>query len=186
MKVTFRPLPVWPYEATPADMRRSRWAFKASYPDTLKLLEREVGYLGGRDVVMGIGLQERDIRLDGLPRADARPASHPGVEVSFDSIHGRLVYATDVCADWHHNVRSIALGLEALRAVDRYGVTSRGQQYAGFLQLGPGGPDAERGALIVQQHGGIRQALMATHPDHGGDPRDFADVQAYRERSGDR
>jgi len=68
---------------------------------------------------------------------------------------------------------------------DRYGVTSRGQQYAGFLQLGPGGPDAARGAQLVQQHGGIRAALMATHPDHGGDPRDFADVQAFREREGD-
>lgn len=44
----------------------------------------------------------------------------------------RLVYATDACEDWRHNVRSIALGLEALRAVDRYGITRKGEQYAGF------------------------------------------------------
>ena len=31
-----------------------------------------------------------------------------------------------------HNLRSIALGLKALRAVDRYGVSRRGEQYAGF------------------------------------------------------
>lgn len=44
---------------------------------------------------------------------------------------GRMVLATDVCEDWMHNVRSIALTLEALRAVDRYGAT-QGRQYAGF------------------------------------------------------
>jgi len=39
----------------------------------------------------------------------------------------------NVCdEDWRHNVRSIALGLEALRAVDRYGISRRGEQYAGF------------------------------------------------------
>lgn len=44
----------------------------------------------------------------------------------------RLVYATDCCEFWQHNVRSIALGLQALRAVDRYGISRRGEQYAGF------------------------------------------------------
>lgn len=44
----------------------------------------------------------------------------------------RLVYATDACQFWQHNVRSIALGLEALRAVDRFGISRRGEQYAGF------------------------------------------------------
>ena len=44
----------------------------------------------------------------------------------------RLVYATDCCMFWQHNLRSIALGLEALRAVDRYGISRRGEQYAGF------------------------------------------------------
>lgn len=44
----------------------------------------------------------------------------------------RLVYATDSCDRWQDNVRSIALGLEALRAVDRFGISREGQQYAGF------------------------------------------------------
>lgn len=40
--------------------------------------------------------------------------------------------------DWHHNVRAIALTLEALRAVDRYGATETGQQYSGFKALPAG------------------------------------------------
>jgi hypothetical protein len=36
---------------------------------------------------------------------------------------------------WQANVRAIALALEALRAVDRYGVTKRGEQYQGWTAL---------------------------------------------------
>jgi hypothetical protein len=110
MQVTFRPLPVWPHKPT---ANRPRSAFATSYPKTLALLEREVGFLGGRDVVMGVGLSEYDIRKDGQPRANARSYGHPGVEISFNSReHGRLTYATDQYWDWQDNVRAIALSLE--------------------------------------------------------------------------
>jgi hypothetical protein len=151
----------------------------------LDLLESELRKLGAGSVVIGAAFREQDLRQDGMPRSDARAPSHPGVELSFDSRHGRLVYATDTCLDWQHNVRSIALGLEALRAVDRYGITERGQQYAGFKALPAGdGPSAARGAELIREHGSVRAALMATHPDRDGDPKDFADVQAARELSG--
>jgi hypothetical protein len=180
MNYTFRPLPLWPYPATPEERRRSRWTFRADWRDTMALLSDEIRRLDGSSVVIGAGFHDGDIRLDGMPRANARPLVHPGVEVSFDTKFGRLVYATDVCEDWHHNVRSIALGLEALRAVDRYGITRHHEQYTGWLQLPSGGPDPDRGRLLVERAGDVRKALMAHHPDHGGDPRDFADVQAYR------
>jgi hypothetical protein len=103
------------------------------------------------------------------------------VEVSFDSPHGRLVYATDVCELWEHNVRAIALGLEALRAVDRHGISQRGQQYAGFRALTPGSSRGlTRGRELIDEHGSVAAALKATHPDHGGDAQDFAAVQAAR------
>ena len=185
MNYTFRPLPVCPYQATPPSQRRSQWTFRAGWQDTLDSLEHELSLLSAHDMVIGAGFREGDIRRDGMPRADAREPVHPGIEISFETRQGRLTYSTDICAYWQHNVRSIALGLEALRAVDRYGITHRGEQYAGFLALAPGGPDAIRGQRLVERAGGIRQALMAHHPDHGGDPTDFADVQAYRERVGD-
>lgn len=182
MDVTFRALPHWPHPETPSHQRRSRWTFKASYMDTLWKLEYEVGMLGGRDVVLGAGFRERDIRLDGMPRSDARQPDHPGVEISFDSDHGRLTYATDTCDLWQHNVRSIALGLEALRAVDRYGITQSGQQYAGFVALAADNR-LSRGRRLVEEHGSIKEALMATHPDRGGDPKDFIAVRYYEEQS---
>lgn len=184
MQFTYRPLPNWPFPATPWDQRRSRWTFKASWSDTLDKLEYEIGRLDGSSVVFGIGLEERDIRKDGLPRADARPARHPGVEISFDSRHGRLTYSTDSYELWQHNVRAIALGLEYLRGLDRYGITRRGEQYAGWAQLTAGGPDPERGRALVEAAGGITMALRKHHPDAGGDARDFIDVQTYRAQAG--
>jgi len=141
--------------------------------------------------VVGCGLREVDIRLDGWPRAAAQPPAHPGVEVSFDSSRGRLVYATDVCELWQHNVRAVGLGLEALRAVDRHGITRSGEQYAGFRAIGsaatghPGATESaespvERGHRLIAEHGSEREALRRTHPDGGGDRADFEAVIAAR------
>jgi hypothetical protein len=163
--ITFRPLPTWPHKATTS---RQYARFDTPYPKTIALLEREVAYLGGRDILMGVGLAEHDIRLDGQARANARSVSHPGVEISFDSReHGRQTFATDQYTDWQDNVRAIALSLEALRAVERWGV-SKGRQYAGFAQLTAGPGKEERGRRLIAQYGSVNAALRATHPDTGG------------------
>lgn len=157
--------------------------FRAGWQDTLELLGDELRMIDGKNVVIGAGIRERDLRLDGLPRAGAHEPTHPGIEASFDSRHGRIVYHTDACVRWEHNVRCVALGLAALRAVDRYGITAAGEQYAGFKALPPGdGPSAARGSRLVVERGGmVTAALKATHPDHGGNAKDFADVQAHRQ-----
>lgn len=187
MAYAFRPLSTWPYSETPADRRRSRLTFKAGWQDTLDLLAYEIDWLGGSDVVIGADFREGDIRMDGMPRANAREPMHPGVEISFNSKFGRLAYSTDVCELWKHNVRSIGLGLEALRAVDRYGISQRGQQYAGFAMLSAGEDPIARGRRIVEAHQGeVHKALRATHPDTrepGYSDADFQGVMAYRGRS---
>lgn len=42
---------------------------------------------------------------------------------------GHLSYPCDTFTTLQDNLRVIALALEALRMVDRYGVTRRGEQY---------------------------------------------------------
>lgn len=194
MKATFRPL-VWTGPTTPAEQRRSRRAFKASWPSTLDLLDRELYYLDARTLVIEADFADGDIRLDGMPRANARQPVHPGVRIAFESMHGPLIYATDSCEFWQHNVRSIALGLEALRAVDRYGVTKRGEQYTGWKALPSGTSDVASDMTAAQalavlrtyapEHKGdeslerlIRWAKAGAHPDrHGGDRRGWDQVE---------
>jgi hypothetical protein len=128
---TYRPLAQWPGTQT---VNRQASRFKASFGQTLELLDREIWNLGGRTAVIEIALPESQIRRDGVPYVTSRPA-HPGIIVSFGSTHGPLRYPCDKYTAWHDNLRAIALSLEALRQVDRYGVTRRAEQYRGWAQL---------------------------------------------------
>lgn len=187
MHATFRPL-TWLGPITPAEQRRSRSTFKASWPSTLGLLNTELINLGAEAVIIEADFAESDIRLDGLPRANARQPAFPGIRISFGSKLGRLAYQTDTCEFWQHNVRSIALGLESLRAVDRYGITAHAEQYTGFKALPSAatpGPDLStvEGALAwlrseevlgfvgdgLTPKAAYRQASLRYHPDAGGD-----------------
>ncbi|WP_219924430.1 hypothetical protein [Nocardioides campestrisoli] len=111
--------------------------FQSSWVASERLLLAEVKHLQGRDLVLELDIREQDLRLDGTLRANARPAS-PAVRVAFESVHGPLTYATDRFSSWYDNARAIALGLEALRKVDRYGITKRGEQYSGWKALPAG------------------------------------------------
>lgn len=134
MRLTFRPIDHWDRAET--NPRRST-PFKASYTATMHLLDRELQMLRAEQVVLMVDGEERHMRLDGGLRADARLRS-PRVILAFDSEHGPLKYACDAFLHWHDNLRAIALGLEALRRVERYGIATRGEQYTGWAALGSG------------------------------------------------
>lgn len=146
MKATYRPLirETW-LNPTPRARRRGRATFKAPWESTLQLLDHELRTLKASDCVIEADFAEKHIRLDGLPRTNAPQPDFPGVRIAFTSPKvGDMIYQTDVCQFWQHNVRSIALGLEALRAVDRYGITAHAEQYLGFKALPPGSPGAKQ------------------------------------------
>lgn len=177
MVLIFRPLERWDRRGAG---HRPHSPFQAAYQSTIDLLEREARQIGARRVVVELALREADLRLDGKPYANAK-TDHPGVTVALDSRHGPLKYTADKFATWQENLRAIALGLEALRKVDRYGMTSRGEQYAGWKALPAGTSDeVERGHALIREHGSLPAALKATHPDHGGNVDDFRAVQAAR------
>jgi hypothetical protein len=200
--LNFRPITTWPGEMT-HEFERARSPFSASLSATSSLLARELANLNALNPVLLVALRDRDIRLDGKPRADARP-THPGVIVAFNMVtrskefasrghararlemlseHPRARYLTpdelwraaarrlhpdnlesgdkeryivakeahrvltqedafqfavDKFATWQDNLRAIALGLEALRKVDRYGITKNSEQYTGWKQLEAG------------------------------------------------
>jgi hypothetical protein len=150
MQYRLRPIGTsWTDPVTSDDQRRQS-LFKATWQDTLNRLFDEVDWLGGAGpVVIQADLEEKDLRLDGGLRANAKVGDFPGVIVSFDSRFGPLRYATDMhvagwnwkrMKSWQHNVRAVALALESLRAVDRYGVSKRGQQYTGWRAIAAPAP----------------------------------------------
>ncbi|WP_248240593.1 hypothetical protein [Microbacterium kunmingense] len=188
------PIREWPGELT---RTRSRSMFKAGLSDTLQLLDREVWHLTENrsqreSAELLVAIPAGDAwRLDGRPRASA-VAEHPGVIFSIESKFGALSYPCDTFTTWQDNLRAIALALEALRKVDRYGVTKRGEQYRGFLAIeataAPAGfstaADAEAflrswcGPAWADQplRRVFREAQRTTHPDMSGDAATFQRV----------
>lgn len=152
-----RPLTTWPGELTPWT-KRIRSSFSANLSQTLRTLTTELNQLGCQHPVLEVAIAPEHFRIDGRPRATAREI-HPGVVLSLPKTNvGALRYATDTFDRWQDNLRAITLGLEALRKVDRYGITRRGEQYAGFRALPPGGPIALSEGMDVDEAARILSA----------------------------
>lgn len=157
-----------------AGVVRTDSLFSASWSSTLELLDRELTFLGVRDeFVLQIDCTEGDLRLDGQLRANARPGS-PSVAISIESrSKGSLLFTCGRFWSWQENVRAIALGLEALRKVDRYGITKANEQYRGWQALPAGTPmpaakmTVEEAAQFLAQHsprlvaGGLSRSTAA-------------------------
>lgn len=182
------------------------------YERTLKELQIELEHLRVTEahlqLVLGNGAA--DLRQDGQLRARA-DVRHPGVALTVvTKDYGTLVYTCDEHAgrwsndppDWQINLRAITIGLHDLRRLERYGVADRGQQYAGFRELGTGtamggatqsradvarylatmagmdelDPD-DQGQVLVA----YRLASKRNHPDVGGNQAQQAYINAARD-----
>lgn len=130
----FRPVITWPGARTKFPRQSP---FGSDWRATMNLLDKELRQLDAKHLVIEVDCDESQIRRDGQPRADARMRS-PGVILSFDSRHGPLRYACDAFLVYRDNIRALALGLEALRKVERYGIAARGEQYQGYRALPSG------------------------------------------------
>ena len=187
MNANFRPLQAWPKEGFQPDRSRERGRFDSLWQSTLDLLRYELDRLGADAVVVKLALEDRDIRRDGYPKANARP-DHPGVVVEWQI--GEVWYrrAAERYDRWQDNIRAVALTLEALRTVERWGAVS-GEQYEGFrleLEAGALGIEGEAGeglwysattmpaprrrmtcqeaARFLSDHGGIVVTATGTSP----------------------
>jgi len=208
MRYEIRPLGSWDRPVT--EPRAGSGRFRAPWSTTLDLLAHEIELLDGTLAVLQIDVEEGDIRRDGMLAARAK-VGFPGVKVSFDSRHGPLTYASDAYEPryysdppaWQANVRAIALALQALRAVDRYGVTRSGEQYRGWTAItataaetpmtrgeaatfivGSGLTSYTAAQLLSSPQlaaNAYRQAAKACHPDVGGDPDVFRRLTAARD-----
>ena len=201
--VTIRPIDQWPDGWRTPRIRTPNPFQTKSYDATLGLLLGELERLDTRRAHLQLDITSADLRRDGMLRSQAK-VEHPGVILTADTrAHGVLTYPCDTFArrwssdppDWQINLRAIALGLEALRKVERYGIAERGQQYAGFGALPPAtamsaAMTVDQAAEFIARHAwndpgvdpqeviddldaAYRAAAKELHPDAGGDPADF-------------
>jgi len=194
VKYRIESLDNWPHK----DSRRRYGQFRMTFDQSLTLVRREAGLLGVDDddpLVLRLVCEPRHVRKDGMLRQDAW-IGHPGVILHLDTADGPLEFATDRYEAWRDNVHAIGLSLQALRGVDRWGVT-HGAQYAGFRAL-PAGTGAagnpqqairwmhdrlrDLGVYESMTSPGLiyRELAKRLHPDRGGSAEDWERLQNAR------
>lgn len=150
-----------PRTTSAPDMPQIPSPFSGTWTDTLWILRREVGALGGREVVLVVDALPGNMRRDGGLRADAKvrsdyvevylPATDRGpIRFACGKFYGARWGARSL-AGWQANVRAVALGMEALRKVRRYGIADDDQQYRGWQALPPGDPIALGAAKMTTE-----------------------------------
>lgn len=190
---------VRPFDGLPPHYEGTYSRFESSWRSTVALLARELRNLYAKRVVIELDITESQLRNDGMPRAGVKLAGD-SVRISFESKWGPVRIETGKFATWQDNVRAIALGLESLRTVDRYGISKRGEQYRGWRQIeaATGNPTdsvdtPEKAREVLARAIGVpidaiqgnaaevKRAIRASHPDRGGDPVKFQMVVKARE-----
>lgn len=147
-------------------------------------LSGEIERLGGKDPLLSTNMQ---VRLDGLPRSGQPEPSDPGAAVYF-SLHGKPRCLA--CDRWHRvadNIAAIAAHVYSIRAVDRYGVGTMDQAFAGYAQLPPASVDwpavlgVSRNATLADVEAAFLRLARVLHPDAGGSSNDMARLNSARD-----
>jgi hypothetical protein len=135
-------------------------------------------------------------RTDGYPRSNPGRIDDPGAAVYFERDRKDLVLACDCYKTVEDNLRAIVLHLDALRGMERWGVGSLDQAFAGYAQLPEDTSTSDvappwwsvlgfqPGAVIGEERlqKAYRDAAKRAHPDAGGSDEQFVAVQrAYQQ-----
>jgi hypothetical protein len=196
-----------PHQRTRAQFSKERKGYRTSYvngqPKEVygRLGKSDLSIADGRARVLAelqrMGVRPDDIvlstnlplRLDGLPRSDARAPADPGAAVYW-SERGRKqprCMAIDRYDRVQDNLAAIAATLEAMRAIERHGGAEiLDRAFTGFTALpAPEQPFQVLGVGANASREEVERAyrLLASehHPDKGGDADRMARINAARD-----
>jgi hypothetical protein len=196
---------IWPHDCprTPAEERKnlasgSRYDStgqrrSVSFNGTVERLFRELNRLGAENVVISTN---QPVRNDGMPFAQERRIEDPGVAVYFNRKGRQLCVPVDRYVTMLDNLRAVALSIEAIRGLERWGgMSMMDRAFTGFAQL-PGAVEPEKPRQPWREVFGLAEGFPATpeiieamfkahsksrHPDMGGDDEGFRELVRARE-----
>lgn len=180
----------------PGKFNAKRWSESGSYKKTVTLtvaealgrLQEELDRIGARHPVVSSNVE---LRLDGLPRSGQREPEDPGVAIYFQLAGKPHCLPCDTYQLVAHNIAAVAAHIEATRAIERHGVASVQEMFAGFAALPP--PSQERPwrevlglhrePKITAEMIDARYRALARerHPDNGGSHALMAELNAARD-----
>lgn len=117
-----RPIVTWPGPMTPPH-ERQKARYGAGATRTRRELIRELDLIGAEDCFIQAAYRDDQIRLDGLPRAGAKP-EHPGIIVTYTGKDGATYeLPCDTFQDAEQNLRAIVVTLQRLRLIEETGAS---------------------------------------------------------------
>lgn len=185
----------WPAYRPRTEPHRRTWSnFKTSFGRARDRCLGQIRMLGGRDPIISTNIP---LRRDGFPYADMAQPKDGGVAVYFTYRKKQMCFACDRWAKVDDNMHAIALTIEALRGVARWGTGDMMEAaFTGFAALPPPITAAQpwRGVLGFDTVGTPTKAMVEaaykllrgkTHPDReGGSEAAFLAVQSAFEQAG--
>ena len=133
-----------------------------------------------------------ELRRDGLPRSGQGGSTDTGVALYFRLNAKPVVLACDRYTTVAANIAAIAAHLESTRAIERHGVGSLDEAFAGFVQLPPPGARTWRtvlgfgpAGLVTRDQVRTRRVELARHhhPDAGGSSARMAEINGAVEQA---
>lgn len=122
------------------DTKTVKGSKKVTLPTARERLVDQLGRLEAGAIIVSTNME---LTRYGEPRADRKAPDDPGVAVYFE-LHGKdRVLACDKWDSVAGNMAAIANHIDAIRRVDRYGVGTLDQAFAGYDALPPPGATAK-------------------------------------------
>lgn len=122
----------WPV-GYPRTKYPARSKFRETFAYGIRSINRELKLLGAKDVVISTNIP---LRNDGLPYSSFKLPEDNGVAVYFTLFNNSCVFACDKWDKIEHNIKAILLTIEALRGIDRWGVSEMlKRSFTGFKAL---------------------------------------------------
>lgn len=155
----------------------------------LERLQKELDRIGGRYPVVSTNLEPR---ADGVPRSGQRAPDDPGVAVYFQLAGKPHCLPCDTYNSVADNIAAVAAHIEATRAIERHGVASVAEMFAGFLSL-PSPETLRPWRQVLELHrepkvttaaveAAFRRLARERHPDrHGGSDALMAELNRARD-----
>lgn len=163
-------------------MGSSYWTFSEARDELFTELKR----LGARSLVLSTNFP---LSRAGVPSDRGRRPDDNGVAIYFVLGGKQTVMACDMHVRAEENMRSLALSIEAMRALERHGGGAMmNRAFEGFAQLeAPGAKHwsailgVARDASKAQITEAFRRLARERHPDQGGSDAMMAELNAARD-----
>lgn len=147
--------------------------------------------MGARYPVLSTNVE---LRRDGLPYANQREPSDPGVAVYFEWHGKQMTFACDRWDKVRDNVRAIGKTIEAIRSIERWGASDMMEHaFSAFEALPAPGScvslscwavlDIPPGSPLADIERAYRAKAKDAHPDRGGTREDWEALCAAYEQA---